>query len=214
MSVRPHSVPTREFFEAEADRYTSRSDTGFWGWWRRREKRAVWRLLSPRPGERILDAGSGTGYYARALRDGDARVVAADFAPAMAKGVAGTLRIPAVAADLHRPFVRPVFDAVLCAGALEFCDDPERALSRLAEALSPTPGSRVVAMLPSAGFTGWLYQRYHGRHGLRLQTFPPDRIRRMARGAGLRVDAAGVVGFNYVLRFRPLAGAASPSEKP
>ncbi|MCB2156079.1 class I SAM-dependent methyltransferase [bacterium] len=203
----------RAFFDAEAEQYTLRSDTGFWRWWRRRERAAIWRLLRPRAGERVLDAGCGTGYYARALRDAGAKVFAVDFAPAMARAVSEGLSIPALAVDLQRPFTRPVFDAVLCAGALEFCSDPEAAMRHMAGALSPTPGSRLVAMLPAAGLSGWLYSRYHRRHGLQLQLFPPDRIRQMAWQAGLRVDEAGTIGFNYVVRFRPIGLVGTRNER-
>ena len=80
------------------------------------DRRHTLPALEPRPGERILDAGCGTGAHLRALRHSGCRPVGMDFS----RGMLGVARRAApeawlVHADLERefPLRRRVFDAVL-----------------------------------------------------------------------------------------------------
>lgn len=80
------------------------------------DRRHTLPALEPRPGERILDAGCGTGAHLRALRHSGSRPVGMDFS----RGMLGVARRAApeawlVQADLERefPLRRRVFDAVL-----------------------------------------------------------------------------------------------------
>jgi SAM-dependent methyltransferase len=75
-------------------------------------------LLAPQPGEKILDAGCGTGRYLRALVDAGSAPVAMDFSSGMlAVARRHNPHFPILQADLQvaLPFVAACFDAVLCA---------------------------------------------------------------------------------------------------
>ena len=90
------------------------------------DERITPRDVEPRPGERILDAGCGTGRYFPKLIAARSRVTGMDFS-------AGMLRVarqnhpavPLVVAELQRswPFPDGTFDAVLCALVGEHLDD-------------------------------------------------------------------------------------------
>ena len=75
-------------------------------------------LLDPKPGERILDAGCGTGRNLARLDGAGARAVGVDISTGMLRvarrAVPGA---PALCADIQRalPFPAESFDAVLCA---------------------------------------------------------------------------------------------------
>jgi demethylmenaquinone methyltransferase/2-methoxy-6-polyprenyl-1,4-benzoquinol methylase len=198
--------PVAEYFREEAGAYQEASTSGLWDWWRRRELAAVFRALKPRAGELVLDAGCGAGYYSVQLRKAGAEVIACDYVPAMARQAARTSGVPVFVADLHRFALAPRFDAVLCAGALEFCSDPETAVAQLATALGPGPQARLVLMLPSESVPGRIYRRFHRRHGFEIQLFSAERLRRMADGAGLRLVALRRVGFNFVAAMEPIRG--------
>ena len=82
------------------------------------DRRHTLDVLSPRPLERILDAGCGTGAHVRAIGEAGARPVGVDFSRGMLRVARRANRsVPFVQADLNRglPVDRAVFDALLCA---------------------------------------------------------------------------------------------------
>ncbi|HWQ34254.1 MAG TPA: class I SAM-dependent methyltransferase [Blastocatellia bacterium] len=83
-------------------------------------------MLAPQPGERILDAGCGTGRNLKSVISAGSRAVGLDFSHGMLKVAQRRLpRVPLLRADLQRqfPFQRECFDAVLCALIGEHLDD-------------------------------------------------------------------------------------------
>jgi malonyl-CoA O-methyltransferase len=82
-------------------------------------------LLRPRRGERVLDAGCGTGRSFPALARAGGDVVGLDFSPGMLRTARrGHPGVPLVLADLGRPwpFGDGTFDAILCALVGEHLD--------------------------------------------------------------------------------------------
>ena len=101
--------------------------------------------LSPRAGERVLDAGCGTGVYLAALCTARSRAVGLDFSRGMLR--VAQQRAPRAAlaqADLNRQFPvrRRAFDAVLSALVSEHLADIRRFFSEVFSALHP--GGRLV----------------------------------------------------------------------
>jgi ubiquinone/menaquinone biosynthesis C-methylase UbiE len=190
----------KEHFSAEAEKYQKASQSGFWNVVRRYERNAIMRLLRPSPGEFMLDAGSGAGYYSEHLKAMGVEVIASDLSPQMAHQVIRRLQVPTFVADLEHMTLRPRFDAVLCAGALEFCPHPERAIACMARGLAPR--GRLVAMLPRTGVAGRIYRTFHRSHQIEVQLFSPRRLSLIASRLNLRVDALAMVGMNYVVRMR------------
>jgi SAM-dependent methyltransferase len=110
-------------------------------------------MLSPEPGDYVLDVGCGTGNFTRAigrrLVEGDGLVVGLDLSAPMLRHAEVLRRgellntVRYVRGDAHRlPFADGVFDAVHCAGSLQLMPDPQRALSELVRVLKP--GGRLV----------------------------------------------------------------------
>ena len=101
--------------------------------------------VEARPGERVLDAGCGTGRYFSRLLAGRSRVVGVDFSVGMLE-VARRRdpAVPLVAADLQWtwPFCDGAFDAVLCALVGEHLDDLGPFCGEMARVL--TAGGRAV----------------------------------------------------------------------
>jgi ubiquinone/menaquinone biosynthesis C-methylase UbiE len=106
---------------------------------------------APRPGERILDLGCGSGIVARqvaALLGSGARVTGLDASPAMltvaeqmaAREGAEVEWVHGAAEAL--PFKDGSFDVVLCQQALQFCPDRPAALGELRRVLAG--GGRLV----------------------------------------------------------------------
>jgi SAM-dependent methyltransferase len=102
-------------------------------------------VLSPRPGERILDAGCGTGRHLGPLLRARSNPVGVDFS----RGMLDVARrnypnVPLALADLQRPlpFETGRFDAVLCALIGEHLDELPLALGEMHRVLRA--GGRLV----------------------------------------------------------------------
>ena len=111
--------------------------------------------LDPRPAERILDLGCGTGELTARLVDAGAHVVGLDADPAMAEVFAHRLPgVPMVVADAQRawpsvPALAEPFDAVFSNAALHWMPDAAGVAASMASALRP--GGRVAAELGGSG---------------------------------------------------------------
>lgn len=149
--------------------------------------------LGDAPPARILDAGCGTGYGARLLRERwpRAEIVAADFAEAMAatarrSAPAGTA---CAVADVEAlPFADAAFDLCWSSLTVQWCD----AAAALAEAARVLRGDgRLALSTLGAGTFAELRAAFAevDRHRHTLDFAAADRLADVAQTAGLR-DAA------------------------
>lgn len=161
------------------------------GWTTTRELDLMTAWVDPGPGERLLDAGSSAGLYARTLltAEPDATVHAVDVSLPFLREARRRARelgeaLVLVQANVQRlPYRDAVFDAVACGGSLNEFRDPLAALRELARVLRP--GGRMFLMYPSRAQTnlGRLLQRVLEPSGL---SFPPRTdVDGWARAAGL-----------------------------
>lgn len=194
-------APVADHFTDRASEYGSASSSGLWKAWRAMERRAIWRLLRPTAGERILDAGCGAGYYSEHLIASGAEVCATDLSASMTRETARRLHVPAFVSNLEHIPLTGKFDAVLCAGALEFCNDPVAAMIAMAALVAPQ--GRLVIMLPADGIGGKIYRCYHMRNGLAIKLFSAAWLREIATTIGMKLTETASAGFNHVARFVP-----------
>ncbi len=109
------------------------------------DQRHALTALAPRAGERVLDAGCGTGRHLRGLVAAGCRVTGVDFSTGMLDVARGRAqRVALVRADLQRglPFRPGVFDAALCALVGEHLTDLDACFAGLHRALGP--GGRLA----------------------------------------------------------------------
>ncbi|MFH1084718.1 MAG: class I SAM-dependent methyltransferase [Chloroflexota bacterium] len=128
----------------------------------RLERALIGRLAQPRPGERALDVGTGTGHYAGWLARGGLTVTGLDSSAAMlnvarAKGSDARGAPLWVLGDAaHLPYADGAFDLVLSVTALEFMPAPERALDEMWR-VTASGGRLVVAVLNADSAFGRAY---------------------------------------------------------
>ncbi len=107
-------------------------------------------LLNPRPGERILDLGCGTGQLTQRIAAAGAEVVGMDRDPAMiAAAQANYPGLTFVTGDATGFIFDQPFDAIFSNAALHWIRPPEQAAASIARALRP--GGRLVAELGGHG---------------------------------------------------------------
>jgi malonyl-CoA O-methyltransferase len=150
------------------------------------------RLLTLRPEAasetpHILDAGCGTGYGARLLRERwpQARISAADFAASMAAKTAAD-GIDCVLADIEAlPFRPDCFDGYWSSLTVQWCDS-RRVLAEAARVLKPA-GWLALSTLGEGTYSE-LRSAFSGvdRHQHTLDFSAADQLAEAARAAGLQ----------------------------
>jgi ubiquinone/menaquinone biosynthesis C-methylase UbiE len=136
----------------QAEAYDRWYATPLGDWVDRCEKKAVFALLPPVTGLRILDAGCGTGNFSLTLADWGADMVGVDRSSAMlsrarGKRWEGPGKVEWVRGDLAQlPFPAHSFDGVISLVALDFIIAREAVIRELARVLKPG-GFLVVAVL-------------------------------------------------------------------
>jgi SAM-dependent methyltransferase len=169
-------------FARAAARYSRLRGTGPLGWIRAREQAAVRQVADVPTGSTALDAGCGDGATLEWLRARGARAVGVDLTWPMAR-VCADRGFEVVVQDVETLGLRPIFDRVLCVGALEFVSEPGRALKSLAGCLAPA--GKLVLLYPRRGPLGALYAIYHRSHGARIHLFDGDEIAALFADADL-----------------------------
>jgi SAM-dependent methyltransferase len=133
--TRVRRVPPREGYDLWAETYEATPNPVV-----EMDSRHTVGLLAPRPGERILDAGCGTGRHLAALILAGSAPVGVDFSRGMLRlARRNHPGLPLVQADLDRELpLRPgAFDAALCALVGEHLTNLPLAFRELCRSLAP-----------------------------------------------------------------------------
>ncbi len=155
----------------------------------RLERNLLLHLARPVRGERALEVGIGTGYFAQALVEAGAQVAGVDLSLPMLRQAAGK-GLPVVRGDAQAlPIRRGQFDLVLTVTMLEFVRDPARAVAEMWAAVRPG-GCLVVAVLNA--WSPWARRKAPPFDQARF--FSPPALRRLLRPYG-RVRWASTVFF-------------------
>jgi ubiquinone/menaquinone biosynthesis C-methylase UbiE len=145
--------------------------------------KAVVRLVAPRPGDEILNAGCGPGRIARVLQERGVRVWGIDLSQQMLVEASPWLH-ERICGDFEALDLGRTFDSVICSGALEFTSDPQAAFGTLARHVRP--GGSFVVLVPLRGVGGLCYRWVQRRRGMEVHLFSTSALAGWARANGLQ----------------------------
>jgi SAM-dependent methyltransferase len=150
----------------------------------------VVRRAALKPGERVLDVGTGTGIAAAAARGAGRQVTGIDAAPGMlAIARADVVGVAFEEMDFMRlRFADGAFDVLIAAHSLLFAADSAAALREWRRVASPGGRLSLSVPGPTAATPTALYADIYGRHGIDTSDrYPiPDELAAWARAAGWR----------------------------
>ncbi len=150
----------KRLFDDWPDRYDRWFTTPLGALIKEYESRLIFELLTPHPGELILDAGCGTGIFTLDILAKGTRVIGVDISRPMlrrAKEKTKGYLLQCVLADmLALPFPDEIFDRVISITALEFIPEGTKAVQELFR-VAKKGGVIVVATLNS--LSPWAHRR-------------------------------------------------------
>jgi ubiquinone/menaquinone biosynthesis C-methylase UbiE len=160
-------------FDSFVEKYDQWFETGLGQYVAHYEKELTLKLAQPQPGEKILDVGIGTGYFAADYLQYKVNITGIDISEKMldvarARGLTNVFTGDAVSLD----FPDEAFDLVMSITALEFIEEPEKAVSEMVRVCKK--GGRVVVGTLGSG-SWWALRRS------RAARRDPDSIFRQAK---------------------------------
>ncbi len=153
--------------------------------------------LDLEPGHRVLDVGSGDGFWSARFAGRAGRVIAIDPSRELT-GLARRYRHPRLELHVGRaeslPYAAGIFDRVVAVSTVEHFQDPAKALREIARTLRP---GGVLALsadsLTPENSTGSFRDWHSKRHYVNTY-FPPDDLLSLVRQGGLEPDAGSLRG--------------------
>lgn len=116
--------------------------------------------LQPKPGERILDLATGTGWTSRVVARRGARVTGVDIAADLLAAARANAEADGLPIDYHLgdaedlPFEDGAFDAVISTCGVMFASRPEAAASELARVCRPGGRVAITTWTPDGNVAG------------------------------------------------------------
>ncbi len=145
---------------------------------------AVLRLASPRRGERVLDAGAGSGLLSRRLVAAGCVVTAVDSSAAMVEQLRGVTPFVVLAKLEELELVGEPFDHVLAIGVLNFVTDPGGIMRRLCGLVRP--GGTLVVQVTEWSIFGLVYWLNYRARGFQPFLFSSQWLMDQAAEQGLK----------------------------
>jgi predicted TPR repeat methyltransferase len=176
----------RSYFDSVAGGY-SRSRSWVWAYLRDAEARTLWRAVGDREYRNVMELGCGSGYYSRRLSSLAGRFVCVDFSSKMLEQI-DIPGVEKVNADIQEVTSDVQYDLILCAGALEFVQQPGRVFAKVESMLAAD--GRFVLLAPKRSCAGVAYRHFHRRHDVAVRLFTEADVLELALSSGLIVREA------------------------
>ncbi|MEG3641207.1 class I SAM-dependent methyltransferase [Magnetococcus sp. PR-3] len=182
MKPSSESKPTTlQHFDTQSEKYDQL--LGRWpiSQFKANERKVVLDLLGSVADQRFLDVGCGHGFYLRSvLPEQPLCATGVDLSPSMVAALPDT--VEGIVGDGASFTVSQSYGRIVCAGLLEFVDQPVEVLKNIRR--FATEETVLVLLNPRPGFWGTLYTLYHRSHGVSIHLFTPETVKQQAASAG------------------------------
>lgn len=190
----------KDHFDKASRQYAKSSNFGLWKYIRSQESRALIQMLPAiTDNTTALDLGCGAGFYSNILQQlGIKNITCVDFSANML-GQINNSHYKKIHANIEEFIITEKYDIILCAGALEFVNEPQRVFKNVTSALGKN--ACFILLYPEKSFFGKLYKYYHKMHGFFIKLYSEDDMALLAREAGLkRLASAKVFPFTKIIK--------------
>ena len=186
------------YFDDVAEKYDAASLAWPWSWLRKVESEAFLSVAGDLSNTKVLDLGSGTGYYTKIfLKLGAQHVTAVDASRQMIATLGDDARITGLVGNAEDVRLEEKFQFISCAGLLEFVANPVRVLQTARHHADAQ--TKLVILVPRNNPWGNCYRYFHHRHGLDISLFGESKIYNLAAETGWQIcNQRQVWPFTYI----------------
>ena len=157
------------YFESVANNYTYKSNSFPWNIIRKIESNNLLSLISKNTNSKILDLGSGSGYYSELfIKINNNKVFAVDLSPKMLKNIKNK-KIKKYLGDAKKINLNMTFDIIVCAGIIEFVDPIGPVLLNIKK--HSNTNTNLLILLPRKNFLGKIYKFFHKRNNIKIKLY-------------------------------------------
>lgn len=189
------------FFDQEASDYSARATRGLWKFFREKEAKSILALL-PKVTEKtsLLDLGCGSGYYAEILcKQGIRHITCVDISARMLAQIKDP-QIEKICSNIENFRITKKYDIILCAGVLEFTQNPERVFENASTMLKEK--GCFILLYPKKNFLGYIYKYYHRAHHISIHLFSEKKLKNLGKTKGFKFYGSGkALPFSAVMKF-------------
>lgn len=182
-------IHVKKYFDSVSEEYNTNSQRVFWAFIREKESKAILRLLPKSGMEKILELGSGGGFYTKRLRDAFpmANITCVDFSEKMHEKN-NVIDCEKKCADFTEIDFEEKFNLIFSAGALEFIRDPYAFLKKIGKFL--VPGGSILILVPRKSVLGLAYKFFHFLHSVRVHLFKRKTIGENLRDTKITIQTS------------------------
>ncbi len=172
--MKPH-----EYFDSEAKEYNKNRTKGIHGYFAAKETKVIMEFLDVKKGEKILDAGCGSGLHCKKIKD----LGGIPYGIDISKNMIETLKknkIKGEIADIENFDLNRKFDKALSAGVFEFIKNQASAVKSIKKHLKK--GGIIVIHYPRFSIFGILYFLFHFVfHRIKIKLFTKKQIENLLK---------------------------------
>lgn len=174
------------YFSNVASNYISHSVNFPWSFVRKRESNKVKRVINKTSLNNVLELGSGAGFYTTILLNKGAKnLYAVDLSESMLKNIKKN-NVHKICINAENLLFNKNFDTIFSAGMIEFLDNPRKIFLN-AKKMSNNK-TKFIMLLPSDGFCGKMYKKFHHNHNINISLFNRNIIEKLIKKSGWIIE--------------------------